>query len=63
MDTGREVLHGSSKFHQRTELGGSTLVSACRRGEGALWLRTFTWAIEPDIEFLHAIVYQRDFII
>ncbi len=63
MGTGPEVPRGSSKFHQKTGLGRPTFVSECKRSARAQGLRTFIWTIEPDVELLHAVVDQRDFVI
>lgn len=62
MGTGQAVLRGSSRSHQRTELNVPTFVSV-KAERAAQELRTLGGAIEPDVELLHAIIYQRHFII
>jgi hypothetical protein len=37
-------------------------ISASRRVERS-WGRTFRWPVEPDVEFLHAIVHESDFVV
>ena len=62
MGTGRAVLRGSSRSHQQMVLKEYIFVSV-NAERAAQRLRTLSGPIEPDVELLHAIVYQRHFII